>query len=135
MKYSGNVSMTSDTLVARGDTMEVRQSADGQFEAWIHGQPATLDHAADPQASGAAAKPLHAEAKEIHYDSRSGTADLNGAAHIKRGDDEVDGETIGYIVPERRIRAASGGKGQVTITFQPPPPKNSDGQKPKGKIP
>ncbi|HET8883761.1 MAG TPA: lipopolysaccharide transport periplasmic protein LptA [Solimonas sp.] len=135
MKYSGNVSMTSDTLVAHGDTMEVHQSADGQFEAWIHGKPATLDHAADPQASGAAARPLHAEAKEIHYDSRSGTADLSGAAHIKRGDDEVDGETIGYIVPERRIRAASGGKGQVTITFQPPPPKNDAGQKPKGKTP
>lgn len=126
MKYSGNVSMSSDTLVVHGDAMEVRQAADGQFEAWIHGKPATLDHAADPQARGAAAQPLHAEAQEIHYDSQSGTANMSGGAHIKRGNDEVEGDTIGYIVPERRIQAASGGKGQVTITFQPPPPKKQD---------
>src|SRR3546814_9518357 len=50
---------------------------------------------------------------------------------IKRGDDEVDGDTIGYIVPERRIQAASGGKGQVTIIFQPPPAKKQDS--PSGK--
>ncbi|NGY05819.1 lipopolysaccharide transport periplasmic protein LptA [Solimonas terrae] len=138
MKYTGNVSMTSDTLVVHGDTMEVHQAADGQFEAWIHGQPATMDHAADPQATGAAARPLHAEAREIHYDSQSGTADLTGGAHVKRGDDEVDGETIGYVVPERRIRAASGGNGQVTITFQPPPAKSqgpSSDKKPKAKTP
>lgn len=129
MKYSGNVTMTSDTLNVRGDSMEVHQAPDGQFEAWVHGNPATLDHAADPQASGAASKAMHAEAKEIHYDSRSGTADMKGNAHLKRGDDEINGETIGYVVPERRIRAASGGQGQVTITFQPPPQKGDDASK------
>ncbi len=126
MKYSGNVSMVSDTLKIRGDTMEVHQAADGQFEAWIRGNLATLDHAADPSATGAAAKALHAEAREIHYDSLSGKADLNGVAHVTRGEDEVNGDTIGYIVPERRIQAASGGGGQVTITFQPPPAKKND---------
>lgn len=139
MKYSGNVSMTSDTLVVHGDSMEVHQSADGQFEAWMHGKPATLDHAADPNATGVAAQPLHAEAQEIHYASQSGTANMTGAAHIKRGDNEVSGDTIGYIVPERRIQAASGGKGQVTITFQPPPPKKQDAtsnkKNSKGKTP
>src|SRR3546814_3882772 len=48
MKYSGNVSMSSDTLVVHGDSMEVHQAPDGQFEAWVHGKPATIDHAADP---------------------------------------------------------------------------------------
>src|SRR3546814_20769414 len=67
----------------------------------------------------------------IHYDSKSGTASMTGGAHIKRGDDEVDGDTIGYIVQERRIQAASGGKGQVTIIFQPPPAKKQDA--PSGK--
>jgi lipopolysaccharide export system protein LptA len=132
MKYTGNVSMDSSTLTVRGDSMDVKQATDGNFEAWVHGAPAKLDHAADPDASGPAAQPVHAEAKEIHYDSRTGTVDMNGGAHLKRGDDEVNGETIGYVVPERRIRAASGGdgKGQVTVTFQPPPPKNggSDGK-------
>lgn len=133
MKYTGHVSMMSDTMTVHGDTMEVHQSPNGQFEAWIHGKPATLDHAADPNADGAAAKPLHAEATEIHYDSQSGKIDLNGAAHVKRGDDEVNGETIGYIVPERRIQAASGGSGQVTITFQPPPQKDKDSAAPSDK--
>ncbi|WP_028080020.1 lipopolysaccharide transport periplasmic protein LptA [Solimonas soli] len=132
MKYSGSVSMTSNTLTVLGDSMDVRQAADGQFEAWVHGAPAKLDHAADPDASGNAAQPVHAEAREIHYDSRSGTVDMTGNAHLKRGDDVVDGNTIGYVVPERRIRAAGGGNnGQVTITFQPPPPKKdaADGKK------
>ncbi|MGH8445759.1 MAG: LptA/OstA family protein [Solimonas sp.] len=124
MKYVGNVSMDSSTLTVRGDSMDVKQATDGNFEAWVHGVPAKLDHAADPDATGPAAQPVHAEAKEIHYDSRTGTVDMNGGAHLKRGDDEVNGETIGYVVPDRRIRAASGGNGQVTITFQPPPPKS-----------
>lgn len=133
MKYAGNVSMDSSTLTVRGDSMDVKQAADGQFEAWIHGAPARLDHAADPKADGPAAQAVHAEAREIHYDSRTGTVDMSGGAHLKRGDDEVTGETIGYVVPERRIRAASGGNGQVTITFQPPPPKSdkpADGTNP-----
>ncbi|MFT4045527.1 MAG: LptA/OstA family protein [Solimonas sp.] len=133
MKYIGNVTMTSDTLTVVGDSMDVKQSADGNFEAWIHGAPGTLDHAPQPGATGNMALPVHAEAKEIHYDSRSGSVDMNGNAHLKRGDDVVDGSTIGYVVPERRIRAAGGGNGQVTIIFQPPPQKKdaaaSDGKK------
>jgi lipopolysaccharide export system protein LptA len=124
MKYTGNVSMTSNTLTVVGDSMDVKQAADGQFEAWVRGGPAKLDHAPDANATGNMAQPVHAEAKDIHYESRSGTVDMNGNAHLKRGDDVVDGSTIGYVVPERRIRAAGGGDGQVTITFQPPPPKN-----------
>jgi len=127
MKYAGRVSMVSNTLSVLGDSMDIKQAADGQFEAWVRGNPAKLDHAADAKASGVAAQPVHAEAREIHYDSRSGTVNMTGNAILKRGSDIVDGNTIGYIVPERRIRAAGGGNGQVTITFQPPP-KKSDSQ-------
>src|SRR3546814_20598710 len=111
MKYSGNVSMSSDTLVVHGDSMEVHQAPDGQFEAWVHGKPATLDHAADPDAKGTAAKTLHAEAREIHYDSKSGTDSRTGGAQLKRGDDEVRGQPIHYHVPAGRVWGAGGAKG------------------------
>ena len=123
MKYAGNVKFDSNTLSIRGDEMEVKQAADGQFEAWIRGKPAVLDHAADPKAVGAAAQAVSAQAQQMHYDSRTGTIDLSGDARLKRGNNDVSGATIGYIVPERRIRASSGGSGQVTVTFEPPPPK------------
>lgn len=140
MKYSGNVSLSSDTLTVRGNEMEIHQFPDGNFDATIRGKPAQLDHAPKADATGIAAQPVSAEAQEIRYDSRNGTADLSRGAKLRRGSDEVSGETIGYIVSERRIRAASGGggSGQVTITFEPPPPKTPDKKssgKSKGKTP
>lgn len=126
MQYSGNVSLSSSTLAVRGSVMDVQQAADGHFVATIRGEPAQLDHAPVAEASGIAAQPVHAEAREIRYDSRAGTADLLGAARLARGKDEIRGESIGYIIAERRIRAASGGSaGQVTITFEPPPAKTT----------
>lgn len=138
MKYSGNVSLASDTLSVRGAEMEIKQYADGNFEATISGKPAQLDHAPRPDTTGLAAQPVSAEAQTIRYDSRNGTADLAGGARLRRGSDEINGEMIGYIVGERRIRAASGGgSGQVTITFDPPPPKpdSKSSAKPKDKKP
>lgn len=129
MKYSGHVSLQSDTLNLSGETMDVKQLADGNFEALITGAPAVLDHLPQPGASGPTAQPVHAEARQLSYASGSGTVTLIGQAHLKRGSDEVHGATIGYEVQQRRVRAAGDDQGQVTIIFTPPPPKQDEAGK------
>lgn len=122
MQYQGNVSLQSDTLQLRGDSMTVTQSADGQFRAQVLGAPARLDHAGSPGAKGLTAQAVSAQAGRIDYDSRQGVIRLSQNAQLLRGGDEVTGEQIDYIVAERRIKAAGGQSGQVRIIIQPPKP-------------
>ena len=126
MQYQGNVSLQSDTLQLRGDSMTVTQSADGQCQAQVVGAPAHLDHAGAPEAQGLAAQPVSAQAGRIDYDSRQGVIRLSQKARLLRGGDEVTGEQIDYIVAERRIKAAGGQSGQVRIVIQPPKPDVQD---------
>lgn len=132
MQYHGNVSLQSDTLQLRGDSMTVTQSASGQFQAQVLGAPARLDHAGSPAAEGLAAQAVSAEAGRIDYDSHQGVIRLSQNAHLLRGSDEVTGEQIDYIVAERRIRAAGGQSGQVRIVIQPPQPESKQ-QVPQGE--
>lgn len=120
MQYFGNVSMQSDTLQLRGEHMTVTQIADGQFVARMDGAPARLDHSGTPGSEGVTAQPVSAEATRMDYDSRAGVVQLSGGAKLKRGNDEVAGDRIDYLVAERRIRAAGGASGQVRIVIQPP---------------
>lgn len=126
MRYRGNVSLQSDTLQLRGDSMTVSQSADGQFQAQVLGAPARLDHAGSAAAEGLAAQAVSADAGRIDYDSRQGVVRLSQNAHLLRGGDEVTGEQIEYIVAERRIKAAGGQGGQVRIVIQPPKPESRE---------
>lgn len=126
MKYTGHVTLQSSTLTLHGDSMDVKQLADGNFEALINGAPAVLDHQPQPGTTGPAAQPVHAEAKQLQYISATGTVTLSGDAHLQRGSDEVRGANIGYEVDQRRVRASGDGEGQVTITFTPPPPKQNE---------
>lgn len=129
MRYSGNVGLDSDTLSMRGDTLELQQRARGQFEARIGGAPAQLNHAPQPGATGPAARPVSAQARELQYDSTSGIVQLSGGARLSRGSDEINGERIRYDVRARRIQAEGGGSnGQVRIVIQPPKPGEEDGQ-------
>jgi lipopolysaccharide export system protein LptA len=130
MRYTGNVALDSNTLTLRGDALELKQFADGQFEARIDGKPARLNHAGDPTASGTAAQPISAQANQLLYDARTGIVDLIGGARLSRGGDEITGSSVRYDVAARRIRASGGDKGQVKIVIQPPANKD---RKPEGK--
>lgn len=121
MVYTGNVRMESGDLKLLGDRLELRQFEDGQFEARIDGGPATLDQTGS-DADGAK-PPVSAKAKQLHYDSRNDIVEVTGDALLKRGTDEIRGQTIRYDVVQRRIQAAGGEGGQVQIVIQPPPRK------------
>jgi lipopolysaccharide export system protein LptA len=121
MVYTGNVAMASSTLTMKGDRLELRQQAQGQYRALLTGSPARLDHAAVPGTTGAESQPVSAQAKSLAYDSASGVVQIDGGAHLVRGSDEITGETIRYDVTARRIAASGGQGGQVRIVIQPPP--------------
>ncbi len=121
MRYSGNVGLSSDSLKLRGDSLELLQRAQGEFDARVGGKPAQLDHAGQPGGAGSAAKPVTAQAGELQYDSTTGIVQLVGNARLMRGGDEITGDRIRYDVRARRIQADGGGGGQVKIVIQAPP--------------
>lgn len=129
MVYTGNVLLSSDTLKLKGDRLELRQLAGGQFTASVTGNPARLDHPGLKEKNGQAGPPVSAEARTLNYDSRSSMVDILGNAHLTRGKDQIDGDNIGYDAAARRIKAAGGQGGQVKIVIQPPP-KASSGASP-----
>jgi lipopolysaccharide export system protein LptA len=126
MLYTGNVLLVSDTLKLSGDRLELIQTAEGQYEAKIKGNPAHLDHAGYTDAQGKQFPPVSAQATTLAYNSLNGVVDVQGRARMTRGKDEINGEQILYNALERRIQAAGGENGQVRIVIQPPPPKGAD---------
>lgn len=120
MRYSGQVLLASDSLQLAGDALELRQSANGEYEARITGKPARLSHAASNDRNGKPLPPVSAQAGRLDYDSRSGVINIVGGARMTRGSDEISGEAIQYNARERRIQAAGGASGQVRIVIQPP---------------
>lgn len=119
MLYSGNVSLSSDTLKLGGDRMELTQHPDGTYDARITGSPAKLEHAAST-VNGKPAPPVSAAASVLVYTSKTGVVDLQGEARMTRGSDEINGANIQYNAAERRIQASGSAGGQVKIVIQPP---------------
>jgi lipopolysaccharide transport protein LptA len=121
MVYSGKVRLDSADLQLAGDRLELKQFGNGQFEARITGNPATLDHAGVRGESGALSEPVSARASTLVYDSRSETVEVVGEAQLTRGaGNKITGQNIRYDVARRRIQAEGGDNGQVTITIDPP---------------
>ena len=120
MVYTGNVRLESGDLNLAGDRLELRQFAKGEFEAKIGGGPAKLDHKGVRDEKGQPGPPVHAEAKQLTYDSRNDIVEVSGAAVLNRGGDLMRGENIRYDVANRRIQAEGGTGGQVEFTIQPP---------------
>lgn len=130
MVYTGTVALTSDTLQLSGERLELRQHDNGEFEATITGSPARLSHPGMRNRRGEQGPPVSAQARTLHYDSRSSVVDIQGQARLTRGQDEVQGEQIRYDVAQRRIRAAGGEGGQVRIVIQPPAGTRAGGSSP-----
>ncbi len=116
MVYSGNVRLESGDLKLSGKLLKLKQGDDGQFEATVIGEPATLDHAGIAGGSKDRLQPVSARAKELIYRSRTDTVEILGDARLTRGTDVIRGERVRYEVAQRRIRAA----GQVEIVIQQP---------------
>ena len=130
MRYRGSVLLHSQSLQLSGDTLELRQAANGEYQAIITGKPARLTHAASTDRNGKALPAVTASAARLDYDSRSAVIDIAGGARMARGSDEISGEEIHYNARERRIQAAGGSGGQVKIVIQAPPGSSGGDGKP-----
>lgn len=118
MIYTGEVAMNSNTLELRGARLELRQTGGSKapYEIILTGDPATMKHLPET----AADQPVEARAAKIVYLSASQDVELSGGARLARGKDEINGESMRYNVPARRVRADGGDLGQVRIVIDVP---------------
>lgn len=121
MVYTGNVKLESGDLKLGGARLTLKQFDNGEFEAKVDGEPATLDHAGLAPNSDGTRPPVAARSKQLTYDSRDDIVEIVGEALLTRGSDEIRGEKVRYDVANRRIEAAGG----VQIVIQPPPKKGA----------
>lgn len=113
--YRGNVVLRRGPLVMRGDQLRVvRRPEDGRIEATLSGQPATASHQTPQDAL-----PVIASARQIVYTTLIETLELKGEASIRRGADQLQGDTVKYDVANARIQA-EGGQERVRIVINPP---------------
>lgn len=118
MIYTGEVLMRSKTLELRGVRLEMRQP-DGKkapYEIIITGSPATMRH----QGETAQDAVVTGQASKMVYRSATQNIELTGQAHLERGKDELNGETVQYDVGARRVQASGGETGQVRIVIDVP---------------
>ncbi len=113
--YRGHVSLTRGPLSMQGDELKIHRDPDsGRITATLSGRPATATHrsAEDPE-------PVVASARRIVYVTQVETLELAGDARIRRGADELQGDTVRYDVANARIQA-DGGDERVRIVINPP---------------
>jgi len=118
MIYTGEVLMRSKTLELRGVRLEMRQSGGKKapYEIIITGNPATMRH----QGETAQDAVVTGQARKMVYRSATQNIELTGQAHLERGKDELNGETVQYDVDARRVQASGGETGQVRIVIDVP---------------
>ncbi|RMX03061.1 lipopolysaccharide transport periplasmic protein LptA [Corticibacter populi] len=101
--FSGRVVLTKGSIVLRGETLTVKQAADGSQHGTIEaaaGQRAFFSQQRDTQ-RGAPAETVEAEAQRIEYDSQADRVRLAGNAELRRYqggklNDVINGAVIVY---------------------------------------
>jgi len=123
--FEGNVLLTQGTLQIRGDRMEVRQDKDGFKVGITWGNPAYFR-----QKREGFDEHIEAWAERIEYDSQAQTLRMFERARLKRGQDEVQGNTISYDARTEFFQVIGGGikaaapgnpEGRVRAVIQPKP--------------
>lgn len=132
--YVGNVRLASDGFELKGERLTLQGEGTREMQVHLEGAPATLFHDGEAHDErDEPAPPVSARAEQIDYDGATGWVLLQGKARLTRGEDSIDGSTIRYNLIQRRVKASSGGTGQVRIVIQPPPPAPSPA--PEGETP
>jgi len=121
--FEGNVVLTQGTLQIRGDRMQVRQDKDGFRHGTTWGSPAYFR-----QKREGYDEYIEGWAERIEYDGRAESMQMFSRAQLKRGQDEVRGNTISYDAKSEFFQvtgggtdAATGAEGRVRAVFQPQP--------------
>jgi len=115
--YEGNVELTQGSLKITADTLTVTHDTSTANIIVATGNPATLTQ--QPEADQPA---VNASARRIEYARSENRVHLSDAARIEQDGAIVTGQTIDYLIDERRVRADSdtqdGGK-RVEVIIPP----------------
>lgn len=123
--FEGNVLLTQGTMQIRGDRMEVRQDKEGFRFGTTWGNPAYFR-----QKRESFDEYIEGWAERIEYDGRAETLRMFSRAQLKRGPDEVRGNTISYDARTEFFQVIGGGakaaapnnpEGRVRAVIQPKP--------------
>lgn len=89
--YTGNVSLIQGTMMVRADKIEVRQDGEGFSKAVAFGSPVYFR-----QKRENADEYIEGYANRIDMDNKQNTILLSGNARLKKGADELSGNTMNY---------------------------------------
>ncbi len=118
--FSGNVSLSRDGLVLKGDRLELTQRADGSSLAVLDGRPAQFIQ----QRLGSADR-IQGSSTRLEYDSKTEVVVLMGSAQLRRSQkerllDEVVGDRVAYSTPTETYEVQTAkGQGRAQMTLMP----------------
>jgi lipopolysaccharide export system protein LptA len=115
--YEGHVVLTQGTLMITADRIEVRQDDQGVVSGLATGKPVYFRQKMESGAEFA-----EGWAERIEYDGQGNKIRLTGQARLKRGIDELRGDTISYDSSTEFFQArggASGTSGRVRAVIRP----------------
>lgn len=114
--YTGDVVLTRGGLTLRGHRLVITRINDrGNIKAVLDGSPATLDKQPDREGNDV----VTGNASKIEYTNNNSTILLRGDAVVRRGGDEIHGQTIRHNLDSERTQAERGSDERVRITIQP----------------
>lgn len=121
--FSDRVVVKQGTIDVRADELVVIRNEQGLQSMTARGNPATYQQTLNN------GQPVHAEAREIHYDMRARTITLIQDARLKQNDNIVTGYRIRYFIDKEQMEAESqGGQDRVTTIFLPEQVQSFDKQ-------
>lgn len=132
--YQGNVRLNQGTLMITADKLIVVQDDEGLSKGTAHGNPSYFKQKRD-----GVDEFFEGWAQRIEYDAKRDKLEMHTQARIKRGQDEVRGNTIVYDGQTESYRVIGGKeaaseynpKGRVRAVIQPkraaPAPKSGEG--------
>lgn len=115
--YEGHVVLTQGTLMITAERIEVRQDDKGVVSGLATGKPAYFR-----QKMEAGSEFAEGWAERIEYDGQGDKIKLAGQARLKRGIDELRGNTITYDSSTEFFQAqgsTSGASGRVRAVIRP----------------
>ncbi|MDP5293150.1 lipopolysaccharide transport periplasmic protein LptA [Oceanimonas sp. CHS3-5] len=121
--FIDKVVVKQGSIDVRADELVVIRNEQGLQSMTARGNPATYQQTLND------GQPVHAEAREIHYDMRARTITLIRDAQLKQNDNIVTGYRIRYFIDKEQMEAESqGGKDRVTTIFLPEQVQDLDNQ-------
>ncbi|AEY00591.1 lipopolysaccharide transport periplasmic protein LptA [Oceanimonas sp. GK1] len=121
--FIDQVVVKQGSIDVRADELVVIRNEQGLQSMTAKGSPATYQQVLNN------GQPVHAEAREIHYDMRARTITLVQDAKLKQNDNIVTGYRIRYFIDKEQMEAESqGGQDRVTTIFLPEQVQDLDNQ-------